>query len=360
MILLVSRSRQPFYVAVLIWLASTYPALGDEYSWSFVDEVEVEVEESSTARHKLKLKQSAAVNTDWVEVGDVANCIHDDPKCLDFLNLSVMRSPPPGKTERISVDQVKNQLLEENTSIVFEADDHSYIEIESLAQEISADEVKASLNGLLDTFSRSLDGIKVKVSSLTLLKPWFIRPHEFQFEFTGWSSLLNEDSVARLFKLYKQRTKLVVREVPLDALNAPSERIALVKLDFHKPVLLARELLQRGQVISEDLFAKEWRHIRSKLDGYPSSLNGYKGFALKRSLSPGSVLSFSHLEKPLAVKRGQLVLMELGSGAYVVTAKVRAKQPGRPGETIEVVYEPTKKRLRAKVINSNLLRQVSS
>ena len=349
-----------FILVSIAYFCISTSSLGGEYSWSFTDEMPEEENRQVQLRFKVKFKEESFVDTDWVEVGDVISCNLDVVGCREFLNQTIIKAPEPGKKNKVTLSFIKEKLLEENPSLDFEKDDRRYIQINSLAQEITALEVQSSFDSLLSTFSQGLEGIKIKVASLTLLRPWIIRPHEFHFEFDGWTSMMEETSVSRLLKQYRQRAKIEVREIPLDAVHAPSKRFALVKLAFLKPVLVAKKPMLKGMYIDKDSFKLELRQVHSNLGNYPDKLSDVANFVLRRPISPGKTLQFADLEKPLAIRRGQIVLMELGSGSYVVTAKVKAKQSGRLGDIIEVVYEPTKKRLKAKVAASNLLKQVSA
>ncbi|MFK7824982.1 MAG: flagellar basal body P-ring formation chaperone FlgA [Oligoflexales bacterium] len=336
----------------------THSALGENYSWSFTDKVPKDFKKIPNLRMKLKFKEFVSVDTDWIEADDLVSCTIESEECKDFLNLTLMKSPSPGKKNKVSLSIIKEQLLEENPNLDFEYDERSHVEISSSALEILAVEVQESFNSLLNNFSQTLDGIKIKVESLTLLKRWIVRPHEFHFEFAGWKSLIEESSVSRLIKEYRQHVKLEVREIPFDAVHAPTKRLVLVKLIFKKPVLVIEKTMQKGRSINKDALTIEWRKIHSNLHNYPGNFSEINGFVLKRPVSPGKILKFSDIEMPYAINRGQIVLMELGSDSYVVTAKVKAKQDGRLGDIIDVMYQPTKKNLKAKIVANNLLKQV--
>ena len=333
---------------------------GDDFSWSFTDNMQEEQKETyKVSPIHIKLNPEALVDTEWVEVGDIASCIKETPECIEFLSLSLMKSPDPGKKERIGTKQIKDQLLDENANLQFGESKFEIIEITSLAQEISAEEIKASFNRLLETFSHGMENIRIKVASLTLLSPWIVRPHEFHFEFEGWSSYTDAQEIHRLVRQYRQRTKLAVKEIPIDSLNASTVRNVLVKFEFTKKVPILKDAMQRGRMISGKSISMEWRRVRSDISAYPSKIEDFDGFVLKRPMQAGNVLRFSDIKRPLTMKRGQLALMSLGSDAYVVTAKVRVKQPGRVGDIVDVVYEPTQKKLKAKIISPGLLKQVA-
>lgn len=338
----------------------TKHGLCSEFSWSFVEEIEKRQVQAGDANLELTIKSLAKVDSDWVKIGDVAKCKQESEECQDFLQIDIMESPEPGRKIKLPQAQLRRALLEENSNLDLDFGDLNYTEVVSLAHEITADEVRSSLDALLQTYSKNIPEIAVSVGALTLLKPWVVRPHEFRFEFVGLDKFFTGSSITLLQKQYQNRGRLEIKEMPFESMEALTKRLALVQLIFKKPVLIAKKSKKRGDKIKSNDFMLEMRQVRSNPENYPSKISAIDGYILKHPIAPGKTVRFTDIEKPFAIKKGQRVSMEVGSGSFVVTAKVRARQSGRTGDVIEVIYEPTKKKISAKVMGPNLLKQVNT
>ena len=58
----------------------------------------------------------------------------------------------------------------------------------------------------------------------------------------------------------------------------------------------------------------------------------------------------SLIERPRLVKRGQIVDLLISQGGMKISGKGKALEDGGSGESIRVIYEATKKDLRATVV----------
>ncbi len=75
------------------------------------------------------------------------------------------------------------------------------------------------------------------------------------------------------------------------------------------------------------------------------------GKQVRMSLKPGTILRFSHLEKPVIIKRNQEIYIVARGRNFIVRAKGIALQNGKKGEFIKVKNLSSKKILQAKVIS---------
>ncbi len=77
------------------------------------------------------------------------------------------------------------------------------------------------------------------------------------------------------------------------------------------------------------------------------------GKQVKMSLKPGTVLRYSHIERPMIIKRNQIVEIVAKGENFIVRTKGIALQEGKEGEKIKVKNLSSKKIIWGKVISSD-------
>ena len=117
------------------------------------------------------------------------------------------------------------------------------------------------------------------------------------------------------------------------------ERSVRADVQVHTPVLtLTRQIERRESIRESDLAAQKlWmapdgaRPISSHKDAV--------GRVAESRLEAGLVLRESHVQQPIAVKRGERVIVHCISGGIALKAKARALSDGRIGQSVEMRLE---------------------
>ncbi len=113
-------------------------------------------------------------------------------------------------------------------------------------------------------------------------------------------------------------------------------------LEIEVPVLVLARPARRGESMVTRL-------ERRRLDRTPRDAvfakRGLEGLVARSNLRAGIVVKRSHGERPLVVRRGQIVSLIVRRGPIVVTDRGIAAAPGRIGDTIRVTSASTKKTL---------------
>ena len=133
------------------------------------------------------------------------------------------------------------------------------------------------------------------------------------------------------------------------------ENIKRVKVwgyvDTKVPVVVLKRNLPNKTIISEKDLALELKSLSRLPQDVISDKNSVLGKELRMSLKAGTVLRCSHIQRPVIIKRNQMVYIVARGRNFVVKAKGIALQEGREGGRIKVRNISSKKMLWGKVIS---------
>ena len=102
-------------------------------------------------------------------------------------------------------------------------------------------------------------------------------------------------------------------------------------------VLVARQSLVAGSILEPGMFEVGPVTSRDKTQRYFGEFGNLGGNELARNLQAGEPLRAGDLRPALLVRRGQIVLLTVGSpGGVQVTVRTEAQQDGRMGETVQL------------------------
>lgn len=117
------------------------------------------------------------------------------------------------------------------------------------------------------------------------------------------------------------------------------------------PILVANRYMSRGDLLSQADVRMEPRDTHSISHGFITELSHAVGMELKRPLREGEALRLSQLIEPLAITKGDAVVIEATSGQISVIAPGEALANGRTGQQIKVRNTKSDRIIRAKVIS---------
>lgn len=120
-----------------------------------------------------------------------------------------------------------------------------------------------------------------------------------------------------------------------------------VEAHIQREVCVLKAPLRRGERIGEQSFTRETRWMAT--DTSPLSPAEAVIAEAKSSVDAGVVLERRHVEAPVVVRRGGLVIVHYLSGPVILKTKARAMSDGRMGERIKFEALGTKRRFMARV-----------
>lgn len=131
-----------------------------------------------------------------------------------------------------------------------------------------------------------------------------------------------------------------------------------VKPDIYLPVVIVKDTLERGHVLSPaDISFKKY-NISSTRSGYVTHPDDVIGLTVKRRLKELQPISLSQLEAPVMVERGQQVLMIAGQDGIEARTMGEALKKGRKGELIKVKNSSSERVVTAVVDGMGVVRMV--
>lgn len=129
-----------------------------------------------------------------------------------------------------------------------------------------------------------------------------------------------------------------------------------VKPDIYLKVLMAKETLERGHVLSASDLTRRKFNISNLRSGYLTRPDDAVGLTLKRRVRELQPISQSQLDSPVMVERGQRVMMvAIQDGVEARTMGIASKK-GRKGEMIKVKNESSEREVTAMVVDMGIVR----
>jgi flagella basal body P-ring formation protein FlgA len=122
-----------------------------------------------------------------------------------------------------------------------------------------------------------------------------------------------------------------------------------VQTKLWREVLVAPNLIKRGQVLSESLFTRERRDVlrmRDPLCDLPADAAGYE---LSETVPAGMVLTARSLRLRPVVFRGQMADAIVRNGAMVISLRIEVLEEGAPGQIVRVRNPLSRREFRGKV-----------
>jgi len=133
------------------------------------------------------------------------------------------------------------------------------------------------------------------------------------------------------------------------------ESIKRVKIwgyvDAKVPVVVLKRNLSNKTILSEKDLALELKPLSRLPQDAVLDKNSVLGKELRMSLKAGTVLRYSHIQRPVIIKRNQVIYIVARGRNFVVKAKGIALQDGREGGRIKVRNISSKKILWGKVVS---------
>jgi flagella basal body P-ring formation protein FlgA len=104
----------------------------------------------------------------------------------------------------------------------------------------------------------------------------------------------------------------------------------------------------------ESVTAKETL-LNEKKPGYPTRLDEIVGRTLKKDVTAGTVITYSKLDDPVAIHKGEIVDVVAENKKLMVRTKGRAMEKGKIGDSIRVKNVLSEKEIFGKVVDNNTI-----
>ncbi len=148
---------------------------------------------------------------------------------------------------------------------------------------------------------------------------------------------------------YTAPTTVVVRAVVQD--HAPVTVTLSYDIRWFRNILIAARDIGAHELITADAVRLERQEVGHLPAGYLTDLAEAVGSAVRRPLTPGTVVMKTMLEKPLVVRQGTTVVIVAKTGVLEVTAMGEALQDGKGGQLIRVRNLQSRKIILAQVLD---------
>lgn len=117
-----------------------------------------------------------------------------------------------------------------------------------------------------------------------------------------------------------------------------------------QPVIIASRNIERGIGLEHSDFDSEWRDVSALSGGFVTDSSRLLGKFSSRRIRSGEAIRLSSLSEPIAVKRGDAMVVEAQAGSIMVSTQAIALSNGRVGEQISARNSQSERVVRVKII----------
>ncbi|HQP56976.1 MAG TPA: flagellar basal body P-ring formation chaperone FlgA [Syntrophorhabdus sp.] len=110
---------------------------------------------------------------------------------------------------------------------------------------------------------------------------------------------------------------------------------------------------KRGDVIRAESVTARETLFNEKKAAYPSSLDDIIGRTLRKDVAKGTVISYSIIDDPVVIRKGELIDIIAENKNLYVRAKGKALEKGRMGDSIRVKNMSSDREIVGKVVSGN-------
>lgn len=133
-------------------------------------------------------------------------------------------------------------------------------------------------------------------------------------------------------------------------------RIVTTDIRWFDQVVVAKKNIKQGALIKKADLRQVDKDVTFLKKAYLQSPKQAIGFIGKRIFQRGQIIDEAMLKKPLVIRFGQPVKLQIKEGALDVIMIAKARGSGAIGDRIPVLIPSTRKKVFAKIINQNIVR----
>ncbi|MRS19725.1 flagellar basal body P-ring formation protein FlgA [Enterobacteriaceae bacterium RIT692] len=131
-----------------------------------------------------------------------------------------------------------------------------------------------------------------------------------------------------------------------------------VKPDVYLPILVAKNVLERGRQLAASDVEMKKRNIVGLRDGFITQPDDAIGFTLKKRVRELQAIAPAHLDQPVLIERGQQILMIAEQDGVQARMMGEALKKGRKGDIIKVRNLQSQRVVNARVDDRGVVRML--
>lgn len=112
---------------------------------------------------------------------------------------------------------------------------------------------------------------------------------------------------------------------------------------------------KKGDVIRAGSVAIRETQFNENKPGYPSKLDDIVGRTLKKDVAEGTVISYSIIDDPVIIQKGEIVNVIAENKKLVVRTKGKAMEKGKLGDSIKVRNTLSEKEIFGKIVDDSTI-----
>jgi flagella basal body P-ring formation protein FlgA len=292
----------------------------------------------------ITLKDSARVDGSQVRLGDVAD-ISGAPaaEAGKLARLEIAAAPKPGRSKEIHRDFMAAKLHQLGCRDALFRGPVSIIATRD-SQTVAADKVEEMLRSYIESHMpwKAADTV-IDINPPPTVAGLPAGQTAIRFECDGDYRYVGDTTF---------KTTVVVGGKPCKTMYMrasihPFGRVAVATRD-----------IKRGELISDSDCTMVRKDLGDLSRGFFADRAGLRGLVAARSIPTGAVISTRSVDRPVAVKRGRVVVAEVRGNGFRITAMAKAMDNGRVGDVIRLMNVASKKALTGEVLDANTVKVV--
>jgi len=291
----------------------------------------------------VQVEAQASVRGPQITFGELAE-IHgaDEARCELLRNLKLGPSPQPGE-RLIWTDQMLGSRLA-STGADFSGINWQMpptLTITAGAQTVQAEQLKTvSLEAIRQLLGPAADSGNITIDLIGEVRDLMVSEGIVKLSATLPSGVH-----------YAALTTVVIRVDIQD--RSPVTTVLNYDVRLYRNIIIAGKDIGAHELITPEALHLERLEVGRLSAGYFTDFAEIAGYAAKRPLAPGMIITKSMLEKPVLIQRGAMVAILAKAGPLQVTAQGEALQDGRNGQLIRVRNIESRKIILAQIVDSD-------
>ncbi|MCB9228064.1 MAG: flagellar basal body P-ring formation protein FlgA [Deltaproteobacteria bacterium] len=322
--------------------------------WEWAEKLKDMSQQIPASDHLIRLKMKHAVSTDAdiLMLSDLTDCLNES--CKNLTDISISEAPKAGQSLLLSSDLLSRKIKEQWPDLIADISGSDDIQVTATSREISSEELREQLIQNIDLIQKKFKSLRIIIEKINIHKKTLVRPGKKKIVFHELEehSEFNEKYAARLFS---HLTKLTFKIFSDKNFQEETTGSASVRFRIKYKAFIANKDISQSSVISEEDFTEAWVAETNPGHSLITDLPAPLSYMTKKVLHEGEALRKYHLTRYITVRRGQMLNMSIKNSGIEITMRVRAQEPGSPGDTIRVICPPTKKNFYAKIEKDHTL-----
>jgi flagella basal body P-ring formation protein FlgA len=291
----------------------------------------------------IDLKHEAAVASDMVHLGDIANVHGSDSSAVTRLNQVALGSVPEfGRVSEMTRQEISSRMPGSFSAAGLSFEGASSVQIRRRGQHLNPDDITEALLGYIEA-TTFWERSEIKIQAIGNLNEIELPPGDIQLRLGSGTTPVGRNRL--LVPMEGIRDGKTVRSfwIPVD-------------VSIHARILTASRKIPYSRLLTPDDVVESVVDITDFRNAYVRQAADLIGKVSRRSFAAGAPLTREAFTDPIIVRHGETVQLRLEKNGILLTAPAKAEQDGKLGQIIIVRNLEFSTALKAQVTGAGVVK----